>query len=68
MPHQIRFALEAAVGINRNALHLQCGFYASLLLLNDVPSLVRQMLLLAWSDVDVRATGIGVRSDSSRFR
>ena len=59
-PHHIRLPLQTCVIIHRHAiLHLHRRLYPALGLLDDVPGLVRQMLLLPGRQVDVAALGVG---------
>src|SRR5262245_32342840 len=53
LAHSLRFILQCPVVIEGDAVRQQSRLDPPLFLLHDVPSLVRQVLLLPWGHVDV---------------
>ena len=66
--HSVSFAFQSTIVIDQGALGLNRWPNAPLALLHDVPSLVRQVPLLAWSEVDFISLGIRKRIDARRLR
>ena len=64
--HGVGFALEPGIVVDRGAAEPHRRAHAALLLLDDVPGLMRQVAFLAGAEVDLAALGMGERPELGR--
>ncbi len=68
LAHDIGFAFQTGIVVDRFATHFHGWLHPSLALLYGVPGFMRQVLFLPGAEMDITALRVGMRIELRRFR